>query len=76
MGEVALKYRLMPESPAVDTVAVVAALPATLKLSFTVIGTPASGPRLSPAAIAVSALLAAARAPSASIQMIALSAGL
>ena len=30
MGEVALKYRLMPESPAVDTVAVVAALPATL----------------------------------------------
>ena len=30
MGEVALKYRLMPESPAVDTVAVVPALPATL----------------------------------------------
>ncbi|MDP6363585.1 MAG: elongation factor 1-beta [Candidatus Poseidoniia archaeon] len=30
MGEVALKYRLMPESPAVDTAAVVAALPATL----------------------------------------------
>ena len=30
MGEVALKYRLMPESPAIDTVAVAAALPVTL----------------------------------------------
>ena len=30
MGEVALKYRLMPESPAIDTVTVTAAVPSTL----------------------------------------------
>ena len=30
MGEVALKYRLMPESPVIDTVAVAAAVPSTL----------------------------------------------
>ena len=30
MGEVALRYRLMPESPAIDTAAVATALPATL----------------------------------------------
>ena len=30
MGEVALRYRLMPESPTIDTAAVATALPATL----------------------------------------------
>ncbi|MDP6489378.1 MAG: elongation factor 1-beta [Candidatus Poseidoniia archaeon] len=30
MGEVALKYRLMPESPAIDSVAVAAAVPSAL----------------------------------------------